>query len=156
MKLRQLRSEDEATVKNWLRDYLRAHVDWWSEAYGTMSQVELETLVQDEWEALLGASQTDDCFVKLTGNQPLGIVYAELRHEKYLGFKVGVLSWIYVAREARGQNVSTQLMDAANAWMKSKHVHGLEVFVTAQNPAAVKLYERHGYKIIDHRMLAEV
>ncbi len=37
--------------------------------------------------------------------------------------------------------------------MTAQGVRGREVFVTAQNTAAVRLYERHGYRVVDHRML---
>ena len=44
-------------------------------------------------------------------------------------------------------------MDVVNDWMKENAVSGREVFVTADNRAAVKLYEGFGYRMIDYRML---
>ena len=155
MEPRQLKKEDEATVKDWLRDYLTQHLNWWSEVYGVAPQNDLETLVKEEWAELLEAASKEEMFVGVVGDSPAGIVYARTRHDKYLGIKIGVIAWIYVAPEARGQTISAQLMNAASAWMKARAVRGREVFVTAENVSAVGLYERHGYSVIDHRMLAE-
>lgn len=47
-----------------------------------------------------------------------------------------------------------QFLEAAHAWMAAQRVFGREVFVTAANAAATKLYERHGYRVVDLRMMA--
>lgn len=155
MDMRDLSIEDETTVKDWLGDYLTQHIDWWSEAYGVAPQTKLETLIKEEWAELLEAVSKEETFVNVAGDKPAGIVYVRTRHDKYLGVEIGVLAWIYVSPEARGQNVSAQLLDAASVWMKTRAVGGREVYVTAQNGSAVRLYERHDYSVVDHRMLAK-
>ena len=70
-----------------------------------------------------------------------------------MGILVGVLSWLYVAEVARGTGVSSRLMDAADTWMSAQGVQGREVFVTSENVAAIGLYERFGYRVVDARML---
>lgn len=44
-------------------------------------------------------------------------------------------------------------MEAADSWMATQGVLGREVFVTAENVPALKLYERFGYRVVDARML---
>jgi ribosomal protein S18 acetylase RimI-like enzyme len=38
--------------------------------------------------------------------------------------------------------------------MNEQGVEGRQVYVTIGNEAAVRLYQRHGYKAADYRMLA--
>ena len=106
-----------------------------------------------DWQELIGAD-SDRQWVRVAGERRAqGIVFAQKRQDRYMGFEVGALSWIYVDEATRGQGVSTALMTAAGDWMTAQGVRGREVFVTAQNTAAVRLYERHGYQVVDHRML---
>lgn len=154
MDLRTLRATDETTVKGWLRPYLAQHLTWWTAAYGAAPRYSLQDLVSREWDDLLAASCAPEGFVGVAEDaRPLGVVYASLREDRYLGIPVGVLSWLYVAEEARGQGVSSVLMQAADGWMAAQGAEGREVFVTATNTPALKLYERFGYRVVDARML---
>lgn len=162
MNLRTLRATDETTVKGWLRPYLTEHLAWWAAAYGAAPRHPLGALVDREWAELLAGSHAPERFVRVAqetapgapqGAQPLGVVYASLREDRYLGIQVGVLSWLYVAAAARGQGVSSILMQAAEDWMAAGGTEGREVFVTAANTPALKLYERFGYRVVDARML---
>lgn len=154
MKLRKLEPTDETTVKTWLRPYLAQHLTWWAAAYGITPRRSLQDLVSREWDDLLTASRALEGFVGVAEDTlALGVVYARLREDRYLGIPVGVLSWLYVAEEARGVGVSTRLMKAADGWMAAQGAEGREVFVTSENTPAVKLYERFGYRVMDARML---
>lgn len=154
MNLRNLETTDETTVKRWLNPYLTQHLAWWTAAYGTALRHSVSALVSREWDDLAAGSRTPEHFVCVAENtQPLGVVYARLREDQYMGVAVGVLSWLYVAEEARGKGVSSLLMEAADSWMATQAVMGREVFVTAENAPALKLYERFGYRAVDVRML---
>lgn len=153
--LRALRPEDAPIVKSWLRTYLTEHLSWWQEAYGRAPEGSLDELVEKNWHNLIEASIGDQC-VRVVDGPLSGIIFAEKRHESYMGFDIGVLSWIYVDPAVRGQGVSHRLMKAAHEWMDKQGVQGRQVYVTAANEAAVKLYQRHGYRVVDYRMLAGV
>ncbi len=151
--LRELRGEDAPTIQSWLHTYLAEHLAWWQQVYGAPPESDLSELVQRNWQELMEAGSPRQ-WVRVIGEaKPQGIVLAETRQDRYMGFEVGVLSWIYVEPGARGQGVAAALMTGANEWMAAQGVRGKEVFVTAQNVAAVRLYQRHGYQICDHRML---
>jgi ribosomal protein S18 acetylase RimI-like enzyme len=94
-------------------------------------------------------------FVRVAGtSSPLGIVSARKQPDRFMGFEVGILSWIYVDPLARGRGIADALMEATGAWMNEQGVEGRQVYVTIGNEAAVSLYRRHGYKAADYRMLA--
>ena len=152
--LRPLRPDDAPTVQRWLTAYLGEHLAWWAEAYGRAPESSLDELVQRDWDDLVEAGASDTTFVRvLEDASPLGIVSARTQSERFMGFEVGVLSWIYVDEAARGRGVADRLMDAAGAWMGERGVKGRQVYVTIGNAAAVRLYERHGYRTVDYRML---
>lgn len=156
-KLRSLEPTDETTVKAWLEPYLTQHLTWWTAAYGTAPRHSLETLVNREWNDVFTKSRSAEGFVCIAEDTgPLGVVCANLRDDRYMGVPVGVLSWLYVAETARGTGVSSRLMEAAESWMTAQGVQGREVFVTLENVAAVRLYERFGYRVVDARMLGAV
>jgi ribosomal protein S18 acetylase RimI-like enzyme len=157
--------QDEADVHVWLRAYLREHLRWWSGSTGPLwsdeaidAHLASHDLVSRDWQEILKASTSARCFVQVLrgveGGAPVGLVWAELGRDRVLKIRLGVLSWIYVAPEARGQGLAGRLLDAADGWMRDQQVAAREVFVTAANEAAVRLYTAHGYSVVDHRMLA--
>lgn len=159
-------AQDEADVRVWLRAYLCEHLRWWSGSTGPVWDDEAieahmvsHDLVGQDWQEIVKASTSARCFVgvlrDVEGGPPLGLVWAELGRDRVLKIKLGVLSWIYVAPEARGQGHAGLLLHAAEGWMRDQQVAAREVFVTAANEAAVRLYAAHGYRVVDHRMLAE-
>lgn len=154
--LRALQEDDAPTIQAWLQSYLTDHLAWWQQVFGRSPESHLSELVARDWQELVQA-HPERQYVRVFGETtPLGIVFAEKRRDRYMGFEIGVLSWVYVDPAARGQGVSRVLMEAANTWMAAQGVQGREVFVTAQNTAAVKLYERHGFRVFDHRMLGSL
>lgn len=158
MDLRTLKATDEATVKSWLRPYLAEHLAWWAAAYAAAPRYTLDALIEREWAEVLAGSRDPERFVGVAHNtsqsaQPLGVVYASLREDRYLGIPVGVLSWLYVAQQARGKGASSLLLEAADGWMAAQGAEGRELFVTAANTPALKRYERFGYRVVDARML---
>lgn len=156
MTMRALKSSDESVVTPWLRDYLQVHRAWWSAAYGTEPQVSLADLAAHNWQDLLDARENPEVFVGVLESElnPIGIVQAQIAEESYLGVKAGILNWIYVDADFRGQGAADALLNAAHDWMTQQGAVVRQVFVTAENSAAVRLYERHGYAVIDYRMLA--
>lgn len=163
MRLRTLQpATDAAPLADWLRDYLQRHRDWWAAAYGSPPQRDLDDLVAGEWDDLVEDAARPDHFVRLLApdpapgapqGEPLGVVHARLQACHFTALPLGVLAWIYVTPAARGAGAGDRLMTAAHAWMAARGVRGRQVYVTAANAAAVRLYERHGYRVADHRML---
>lgn len=157
---------DRPSVELWLRDYLASHIRWWADAYGlgwddarVAGHLEQhhEALVTRDWRSLVTASESDTGMVGVVRSDsgaPLGVVQAGADPERFMCMPFGSLDWIYVAPRARGKGLAGMMLQAARAWMMSRGLPGAAVFVTAANPGAVRLYERNGFAIVDHRMLA--
>lgn len=153
---RSLTRDDEPILRSWLTDYLQEHRRWWSIAYGRKPESTLESLVEHEWERLLEASSSPTNFVRVAGaSAPTGVVFARVQPEPFMGFQVGVLSWIYVDPSSRQRGIAGSLLEAAHAWMEDQGARGRQVYVTIENDSAVALYRRHGYATVDYRMLGQ-
>lgn len=162
--LRSLLPSDMQTVESWLRDYVQQHRAWWKSAYGAEPKSTLDEVVASELGDLVKDAERDEYFVRLlaaetvpgaANGSPAGIVIARLQLDRFMGLQIGTLSWIYVDPLARGSGAANQLMEAAESWFTERDAEGRMVFVTEVNAQAVRLYERHGYKVVDHRMLKQ-
>ncbi len=164
LRVSRLQGRDESAVRDWLEVFLREHLAWWTAAIGerwsearVAEHITARDPVATEWRGLLRAGDDPDSFVRVArtaDGRAVGIVHACVRDDAYLGLPMGVLQWVFVDPAGRGQGTARLLMDACDAWMAWRDVAGREVFVTSDNAGAVRLYERHGYRVIDHRMLA--
>lgn len=161
-----LDDDDVVHVWPWLQTHLRWHLRHWSDHVGLgWSDDDIERrftegrLIHQEWTQIRTNADADDGFVEVVRNEtdlPVGLVFAEARHDRYLGQQIGVLSWIFVRDEYRGTGVGEALMDHAMAWMRDRGLAGAEVFVTAGNVGAVRRYLKDGYRVVDHRMLVDL
>jgi ribosomal protein S18 acetylase RimI-like enzyme len=153
---RRLVPADEAVVRRWIEAYIVEHVGWWLQARGLdgdPAQVVRERgLVQRDWEELLVARAADFVVVAELDGAPAGIVRAALREDRHLGVRGGVLQWLAVDPAARGRGVAGALIQRATDWFDA-HGASAEVFVTDVNAAAVRAYERAGFRAVDVRML---
>jgi GNAT superfamily N-acetyltransferase len=88
------------------------------------------------------------------GDTPIGLLWAEERPDRFLCRPVAALCWVFVARAWRGRGVADQLMGAYEEWTARRPVVAREVYVTASNAPALRLYERRGFVASDHRLFA--
>jgi ribosomal protein S18 acetylase RimI-like enzyme len=86
--------------------------------------------------------------VAVLNNKPIGCGYARisdsrhfviLSHYAYFGF-------MYVLPQHRGKGVNKLVMDALTAWAKNKGLTELRLEVYFENAAAIKAYEKAGFK----------
>jgi len=157
-----LRDGDVRTVWPWLEDHLRWHLQAWGRAVGrTWTEAALDAhirdrrLVEAEWSQIHARADEPDVRVRVAraDQAVVGLAFSQIRTDRYLGARLGVLSWLFVAPQHRGQGVGEVLMDDALGWMREEGVVGAEVFVTAENRAALGRYRAHGLTVVDHRML---
>ncbi len=55
---------------------------------------------------------------------------------------------VAVAPDVQGEGIGAQLMDAAEQWARDHDRERLTLWVAANNPAAIRLYEKTGYHIV--------
>jgi len=165
-RLRPLLVSDETVIRPWLRSYLREHLGWWSESvFGEpwspemiADHLERHDLVSSEWRNLTRAADASDSFVQVAHSpkSPLGVVWGEVRTDRYLCSPMGVVSWIFVSPTHRREGIAGLLLEATNAWFLWRGVAGRTLHVTTANEAACALYSREGYRVADHRLLAPI
>jgi ribosomal protein S18 acetylase RimI-like enzyme len=111
------------------------------EAFGT-SYKEAADQSDEEFQANL--VQTD-IFGAFVNSDMVGcggfsrLKYIKMKHR-------GILYGMYIKPEFRGQGIADQLIEAVIAHAQSR-VTQLHVTCVTTNPAAVKLYEKHGFSI---------
>jgi ribosomal protein S18 acetylase RimI-like enzyme len=55
---------------------------------------------------------------------------------------------VWVAPEARGHGAAAALLDAALAWARARHARAMRLGVVCGNDAALRLYERAGFRAV--------
>jgi GNAT superfamily N-acetyltransferase len=159
---RRLADADEPVVREWLRIYLEEHAAWWLEGRGLAGEVDpaeivaRRGLVTRDWTEFATAARGDDddrlVEVAQVGGAPAGMVAAVIRPDHQLGLRGGVLQWLFVDPAHRGTGLAGLLVARATAWFDARDVQGAELFVTAANAGAVRVYERAGFAPVDHRL----
>lgn len=156
---------DKPAVYAWLRSFLCDHLEIWARAAGLSwgtreihEHIASHGLVERDWTELVAASQNHNEYVGVARalGRAVGLIHINQHLDRYLQMSLGVVSWIFVEPVSRGTGVSKLLMDAGRAWMEERGLRAAEVFVTADNVAARKIYERGGFHTVDHRMLARL
>lgn len=88
----------------------------------------------------------------------VGCGYAQIRPAKsYLRYAAYAhLGFMFVLPEYRGQGLNQQLIEGLKAWIKSKGVKEVRLEVYTENNAAVRAYEKAGFKQILTEMRYEL
>jgi ribosomal protein S18 acetylase RimI-like enzyme len=63
-------------------------------------------------------------------------------------FSAGVLWALYIAPEMRGQGIGSQLLASAEERLRERRYEFAEIGAERDNPAARRLYERLGYRLV--------
>ncbi len=74
-----------------------------------------------------------------------------LKHERY-----AYLGFMYVKPEHRGKGVNKRILDALLDWAKERGLSEIRLEVYSENSAAVKAYEKAGFKTLLLEMRMEI
>ena len=66
--------------------------------------------------------------------------------------KVGTISSMAVSAKFRGQGIGTMMKDRFFDWFRSRGITMCHIYVKPENAAALKLYEKWGFKADEYRM----
>lgn len=105
---------------------------------------EASTGTDEEWaDAARITAESGDAVTWIAERDgvPIGQAFSRIREDA-----VARISAMWVAPEGRGLGVAAALIAAAEAWGRSKGCTTVSLFVAEGNHAAVRLYERSGYR----------
>lgn len=74
-----------------------------------------------------------------------------LKHERY-----AYLGFMYVKPEHRGKGVNKRILDALLDWAKERGLSEIRLEVYSENSAAIKAYEKAGFKTLLLEMRMEI
>jgi RimJ/RimL family protein N-acetyltransferase len=117
-----------------------------AEALPTLLQPPQIPTVDEEREFLARCQMAPTCVVLVaeTGNGLVGMLdfhayrHPQRQHAGIFGMSVG--------RPWRGRGIGTALLDALFQWASRHDLHRIELEVLANNPGAIRLYERRGFQ----------
>lgn len=91
-------------------------------------------------------------------NEIIGCGYAQIRSAKpYKNYELyGYLGFMYVKPEFRGKGINNLLMNDLKKWILSKGITEVRLEVYSDNEAAVRAYEKAGFKKIMTEMRFEI
>lgn len=154
--------EHEDLIKSWLADYLFHHISGWADAYkenwrneDIAAHIAEHNLVDQEFRDITEVAQTTPELVKLaySGDQIIGIAYAETRVDRYMKLKIAALSWIYVDKPWRRDGTGRALLRALKDTLIDQGIYNIEIMVTDSNSAALALYKSEKFRTVDRRLL---
>ena len=110
------------------------------------------TLIQDRpisyypLAEYIEASDTE-VLVAETDGVIVGSVYGQIRPRKpyFQTSHLGYIGFMYVEPNHRGSGVSEALITAISAWFKQQGISEITLHVYAQNPRAIRAYEKAGF-----------
>lgn len=111
------------------------------------------TLIQDQsisyypLEEHLDALDTEVLVAEIEG-QIVGSVFGQIRSRKafHQTSQMGYIGFMYVKKAQRGQGVSQQLIKAITEWFNQHDIFEIFLQVYAQNPRAIRAYEKIGFE----------
>lgn len=99
-----------------------------------------------------------EVIVAVAGDRIVGSGFADIRkaddylkHERYAHF-----GFMYVVPEYRGRGVIRAILEALKNWSLAQGVNELQLDVYDANAAAVKAYEKAGFKTLTRKMRMEI
>jgi GNAT superfamily N-acetyltransferase len=93
-----------------------------------------------------GAFREVALLVAVDGDRRLGFAFVETASDYFTGERHGHLGILAVAADAEGLGVGAALMEASEAWARTRGLRRFTLNVFEGNVRARRLYERRGYK----------
>jgi ribosomal protein S18 acetylase RimI-like enzyme len=114
-------------------------------------------LIYYDLKELIESDNSELLVLEMNGKL-VGCGYAQIRaakpyqrHEEYAH-----LGFMFVLPEYRGQGLNQQLIEALKTWIRSKGLAEVRLQVYTENKAAIRAYEKAGFKQIMTEMRYEL
>lgn len=105
------------------------------------SAADWEALPDAEWARRLTANAV---FVDFDEDEPIAIMGLMWQSASKMAHRATVIM-VYVRRDRRGGGHAKALLDVLVAHARQAGIRQLELFVSAENPAAIRFYQREGF-----------
>jgi len=105
-------------------------------------------------EACCHGTAADHVIIAATGDQTVGFVACRMQRDTavHLARSTGTISLIASEERMRGNGVGTTLIAGAAEWFRNEGAVAVEVGTQLRNVAAVRLYERCGFRLVSGAM----
>ena len=101
------------------------------------------------WEHFAGLVSRDDaiCLLALSGLTPVGYLAGLIRHPTTLRpVRIAELQSMYVAESCRSEGLGEDLFNGFCVWARDCSAGRMSVTAYASNEAAIRFYERFGFR----------
>ncbi|MBX5158022.1 GNAT family N-acetyltransferase [Rhizobium sp. NZLR10] len=102
-----------------------------------------EILPDEEWRNRLN----EPVFIAFQDNEPVGIM-GLLRQRSSKMVHRATIVMVYIRAHLRGTGLAGKLLEAVSDHARDFGIRQLELFVSAENPAAIRFYQRQGFSEI--------
>ncbi|MBY3049343.1 GNAT family N-acetyltransferase [Rhizobium laguerreae] len=99
-----------------------------------------EALSLEEWRNRLN----EPVFIAFQGDEPVGITGLVRQRSSKMAHRATIIM-VYVRRSLRGTGLAGKLLGAVADHARDIGILQLEPFVSAENPAAIRFYQREGF-----------
>ncbi|PDS77908.1 GNAT family N-acetyltransferase [Rhizobium sp. L43] len=99
-----------------------------------------EVLFDEEWANRL----TEPVFIAFQDGEPVGIMGLFRQRPSKMAHRATIVM-VYVRANLRGTGLAGKLLAAVSDHARDIGVRQLELFVSAENPAAIRFYQRQGF-----------
>ncbi|MEA1786689.1 GNAT family N-acetyltransferase [Arenibacter sp. GZD96] len=106
---------------------------------GTISYYNLAQLIASDRAVVVVAE--DDGVLVGSGHATIKRARHYLNHEEYVN-----LGFMYTVPEHRGKGINKKIIEALTAWAASKGLYEIRLTVYCDNAAAIKAYEKAGFR----------
>ncbi|RFB93625.1 GNAT family N-acetyltransferase [Rhizobium leguminosarum bv. trifolii] len=93
-----------------------------------------------EWRSRL----SEPVFIAFQDNEPVGIMGLLRQRSSKMAHRATIIM-VYIAKSLRGTGLAGRLLHVVSDHARHIGIRQLELFVSAENPAAIRFYQRQGF-----------
>lgn len=113
---------------------------------GVLEYYDIPALIADEEKSIVLLAEVNGI--------PVGCGLGQIRANDacYTEAHFGYIGLMYVSPEQRGKGIVQKIIDRLKAWFESKGISEIHLKVFANNPMAIRAYEKCGFEPLIHEM----
>ncbi|MBB2752564.1 UNVERIFIED_ORG: RimJ/RimL family protein N-acetyltransferase [Rhizobium aethiopicum] len=133
--IRQIQPGEVEAFRRIRLEALRTEPSCFASRYEDWAALSLE-----EWRSRL----SEPVFIAFQDNEPVGIMGLVRQRSSKMAHRATIIM-VYIGRSLRGTGLAGRLLDVVSDHARHIGIRQLELFVSAENPAAIRFYQRQGF-----------